>query len=107
LNVSKSNDILFIYSNYRLNAFGFLPGKEVAEDPQSDINAGLLDQAAVLRWVQRYIREFGGDPDQVTIWGQSAGGASTIAHAMAVKGKTSCHQRPAPFRQALVLSPFW
>ncbi|KAI9151365.1 carboxylesterase [Paramyrothecium foliicola] len=107
LNVSTSSDILFIYSNYRLNAFGFLPGKEVSEDPGSDLNAGLLDQEAVLRWTRKYIRHFGGDPDNVTIWGQSAGGASTLAHTMArTKRATGC-QRPSLYKQALILSPFW
>lgn len=99
LNVSSS-DILFVYPNYRLNAFGFLPGREVADDPHSDTNAGLRDQRAVLEWVQKHIVKFGGDPENVTIWGQSAGGGSVLAHTIA--------KQDAPlFSKAWASSPFW
>ena len=70
LNVSTSNDFIMVEPNYRVNAFGFLPGKEIAEDPNSDLNVGLLDQHAVLKWVNDNIRAFGGQPGNVTIWGQ-------------------------------------
>lgn len=43
LNVSASTDIIFVYPNYRVNAFGFLPGSEIAADSESDSNTGLLD----------------------------------------------------------------
>ena len=49
-------------------------------DGSTDANAGLLDQTFALRWVQRNIANFGGNPDKVTIFGQSAGGASTGHH---------------------------
>ncbi|KAI0137013.1 carboxylesterase [Xylariales sp. AK1849] len=101
LNVSESSNMIFVYPNYRLNAFGFLPGKEVAEDAHSDVNAGLLDQEMVLTWTQKYIKQFGGDPDQVSIWGQSAGGGSVVAQVIGRK-----HDRPL-FKQALASSPFW
>lgn len=78
LNVSAQNDILFVYPNYRVNTFGFLPGKEIAEDESSDLNPGLLDQRAVLEWVNKYIDQFGGDKDNVGIWGQSAGAGSVV-----------------------------
>lgn len=48
LNVSSSNDLVFVYPNYRVNAFGLLPGREIAADPLSDLNPGLLDQHAVV-----------------------------------------------------------
>lgn len=48
LNVSSQNDFIFVYPKYRVNAFGFLPGREIAEDPYSDLNPGLLDQQATL-----------------------------------------------------------
>jgi carboxylesterase type B len=78
LNVSSKNDIIFVYPNYRVNVFGLLPGKEIAEDANSDLNPGLLDQKAVLEWVNSYIEEFGGDKGNVGIWGQSAGAGSVV-----------------------------
>ena len=64
---------------YRLGAFGFLAHPEVtAESPDRPGNFGLLDQQAGLRWVRRNIAAFGGDPDRITISGQSAGGGSVM-----------------------------
>jgi carboxylesterase type B len=103
LNVSSKNDFIFVYPNYRVNSFGFLPGKEVAGDPKSDLNVGLLDQQAALQWTHKYIEHFGGDPKNVSIWGQSAGGGSVAAQAIANGGKTS----PPLFTKALASSPFW
>jgi para-nitrobenzyl esterase len=64
--------------NYRLGPFGFLAHSALsAEDPEgSSGNYGLLDQQAALRWVRNNIAQFGGDPDNVTIAGTSAGGQS-------------------------------
>ncbi|KAI0189344.1 carboxylesterase [Xylaria flabelliformis] len=113
LNVSDTSNMIFVYPNYRVNAFGFLPGKEVREDPFSDANAGLLDQAMALRWTRKYISYFGGDPDRITIWGQSAGGGSVLAQTIAshesiAKGRNRGRKaHEAPFRQALASSPFW
>ncbi|KAK3339864.1 carboxylesterase [Lasiosphaeria hispida] len=101
LNVSGSTDILFVHPNYRINVFGFLSGREVAADPHSDLNAGLLDQEAALKWVQRHIANFGGDPYSVSIWGQSAGAGSVIAQVIGRK-----HDPPL-FKQALASSPYW
>jgi para-nitrobenzyl esterase len=67
--------------NYRLGALGFLAHPALASRPDGSAgNYGLMDQRAALRWVQRYIAAFGGDPDNVTIAGQSAGGLSVLAH---------------------------
>ncbi|RAL63259.1 hypothetical protein DID88_004336 [Monilinia fructigena] len=103
LNVSSQNDILFVYPNYRVNTFGFLPGKEIAEDENSDLNPGLLDQRAVLEWVNKYIEQFGGDRDNVGIWGQSAGAGSVVAQVLA-----NSEEITSPlFNRALASSPFW
>jgi len=88
LNVSNENDFIFAYPNYRVNAFGFLPGMEIADDSQSDLNPGLLDQQAALQWTHKYIAHFGGNARNVTIWGQSAGGGSVVAQAIANRGHT-------------------
>ncbi|KAK1972951.1 carboxylesterase [Colletotrichum sublineola] len=101
LNVSSCSDMMFVYPNYRTNAFGFLPGKEVAADSNSDLNPGLLDQEAVLKWTKKYIQQFGGNPEDVTVWGQSAGGGSVLAQALGRGGKQKL------FRKAMANSPFW
>ncbi len=70
-------DVVVVSFNYRLGAFGFLHwhgDDRTPEAPRS--NLGLRDQLAVLRWVQREIGAFGGDPARVTIFGESAGGMS-------------------------------
>jgi para-nitrobenzyl esterase len=70
--------VVFVSVAYRLGAFGFLAHPELSrESPQrSSGNYGLLDQVAALKWVQRNISSFGGDPGRVTIAGQSAGAMS-------------------------------
>ncbi|XP_063595061.1 juvenile hormone esterase-like [Penaeus indicus] len=66
-------DVIVVVVQYRLGSFGFLAGG-IAEAPG---NMGLMDQIMALRWVQDHITAFGGDRDSVTVFGQSAGGAST------------------------------
>lgn len=113
-NSAGDDGMIFVYPNYRVNAFGFLPGRQVAADPFSDPNAGLLDQAMVLRWTQKHIHRFGGDPARVTIWGQSAGGGSVVAQVISAAAAARQGRRresglspPPLFRQALASSPFW
>jgi para-nitrobenzyl esterase len=66
--------------NYRLGALGFLAHPALASHPGGPSgNYGLMDQQAALRWVQRNIRRFGGDPRNVTIFGESAGGLSVLS----------------------------
>ncbi|KAL2848838.1 Alpha/Beta hydrolase protein [Aspergillus pseudoustus] len=103
LNASTLNDYVVIYPNYRVNAFGFLPGKAIKESPTSDLNPALLDQEYVLKWVQKHITQFGGNPQNVTVWGQSAGGGSVVAQVLA-NGRRG-HKKL--FSKALASSPFW
>ncbi|KAH6918005.1 carotenoid ester lipase [Coprinopsis sp. MPI-PUGE-AT-0042] len=78
--------VIFVSMNYRLNAFGFIAGKEVRDAGVA--NLGLHDQREALRWVQKNIAAFGGDPSKVTIWGESAGAMSVALHMLANGGKT-------------------
>ncbi|KAH8693411.1 lipase 4 [Phaeosphaeriaceae sp. PMI808] len=72
--------IIVVEANYRLNTFGFLGGKEVKADGIA--NLGLRDQRLALEWVQENIKAFGGDPDKVTLMGQSAGSVSVGYHLL-------------------------
>jgi para-nitrobenzyl esterase len=72
--------VVVVTINYRLGALGFLADSALASHPGGPAgNYGLMDQQAALRWVQRNIRGFGGDPGDVTLFGESAGGLSTLA----------------------------
>ena len=72
--------IVVVTINYRVNVFGFLAHPEITkEQPDAPTNFGHLDQQAATRWVKRNIQAFGGDPDNITIGGQSAGGGSVCA----------------------------
>ena len=76
--VQEHSDIIYVNINYRLNMYGFMDFSSVpgGENFKTAPCNGLLDQAMALRWVHENIAAFGGDPDNVTIFGQSAGGGS-------------------------------
>ncbi len=76
-------NIIVVTINYRLGALGFLALPALTAQAGQSGNYGFLDQQAALRWVQRNIDAFGGDPAHVTIGGESAGGWSVCSHLAA------------------------
>jgi para-nitrobenzyl esterase len=77
------HSVVLVNVNYRLNAFGFLALDELRNESGSggsSGNYGVQDQRFALQWVQRNIKQFGGDPTQVTIYGESAGAFSVCYH---------------------------
>jgi para-nitrobenzyl esterase len=73
--------VVVVTINYRLGALGWLAHPALAASPGGPAgNYGQMDQQAALRWVQRNIARFGGDPENVTVAGQSAGALSVLAH---------------------------
>jgi len=79
--LAQTANAVVVTVNYRLGAFGWLalPSLAAEADDGSTGNYGLLDSIAALKWVQRSIANFGGDPQRVTLVGQSAGGEQTFA----------------------------
>ncbi|KAJ7144316.1 Alpha/Beta hydrolase protein [Mycena epipterygia] len=96
----SNRGVVVVTIQYRLGVFGFLPGAEVKKN--GTLNAGLLDQEFALRWVNQHISKFGGDPEKVTIWGESAGAGSVLQHLVANGGQT----KPQLFRAAITSSTF-
>ncbi|CAN5365478.1 carboxylesterase/lipase family protein [soil metagenome] len=71
----REGGVVFVNLNYRLGALGYLDFTEFSTPERPlESNLGLRDQVAALRWIQDNIRQFGGDPDNVTVFGESAGG---------------------------------
>jgi para-nitrobenzyl esterase len=76
-NLAGRGDVVVVTVQYRLGAWGFLDVSETGgQDFAHSGNVGLLDQVAALKWVKENIAAFGGDPNNVTLFGQSAGSAS-------------------------------
>ncbi|GAA6039281.1 hypothetical protein JCM8097_003242 [Rhodosporidiobolus ruineniae] len=83
--VEVGQPIIFVSINYRLGVFGFPAGQTASN--AGILNLGLKDQRKALHWVQENIAAFGGSPDKVTIWGQSAGGRSVTHQLLAYRGR--------------------
>ena len=78
-NMSRAGDAVVVGVNHRLNVFGFLNLSSYGEKYRDSANTGVMDIVAVLQWIHDNIAAFGGDPDNVTIFGQSGGGAKVLA----------------------------
>ena len=83
-----SDPVILVTLNYRLGILGFMSfGDDVVSG-----NMGLKDQTLALKWVQKHIAKFGGDPQKVTIFGESAGGTSVMAHVLSPLSKNLFHR---------------
>jgi len=80
--IARQTGTVVVSMNYRLGQLGFLAHSDLTAESPDDAsgNYGLMDQTAALHWVQENIAAFGGDPDQVTIFGESAGAFSVCSH---------------------------
>lgn len=87
-NLARKGDVVVVTLNHRLNVLGFLDLSEFGPEYAESGNAGLLDLVAALEWVRDNAEAFGGDPDNVTIFGQSGGGGkvSVLCATPAAKG---------------------
>lgn len=94
-----SKDVVLVSINYRLGVFGFLTHPELSIESPNHVsgNYGILDQIESLKWIKKNIAQFGGDPDNITIFGQSAGAGSV---------KTLCESPLAKdlFKRAIIMS---
>jgi carboxylesterase type B len=99
--VAQGKPIVFVAVNYRVGGFGFMPGKEILADGSS--NLGLLDQRLGLQWVADNVAAFGGDPDKVTIWGESAGAISVMDQMLLYDGDNT-YKGKALFRGGIMNS---
>ncbi|OSC98005.1 carotenoid ester lipase precursor [Trametes coccinea BRFM310] len=84
--IEMNEPVIYVSMNYRVSAFGFLASQEVKDAGVG--NLGLQDQRLALRWIQKYISAFGGDPTKVTIWGESAGAISVALHLITNGGNS-------------------
>lgn len=99
-NISKKGDVVLVSVNHRLNILGFLDLSEFGDKYKASPNVGMMDLVASLEWVRANISNFGGDPNNVTIFGQSGGGGkvTTLMNAPSAKGL---------FQKAIVQSGVW
>src|SRR5262249_21765048 len=98
--ISRKGDVVLVSVNHRLNVLGFLDLSEYGEKYTSSANASFYDLVAALQWVKDNIASFGGDPNNVTIFGQSGGGGKVTALMSSPLAK-------GLFHKAIVESGVW
>ena len=95
--VEGGSPVIHVAMNYRLGFFGFAQSGSLKEEGSE--NAGLRDQRLAIEWVRDNIEIFGGDPENITIFGQSSGGLAIGMHILAYGGT-----KPLPFQKKIELT---
>jgi para-nitrobenzyl esterase len=106
--LTAGGDVVVVTVNYRLGSLGFLSSPVLDDEGHPSGNYGLEDQTAALGWVRRNVARFGGDPRNVTLFGQSAGARSVCAHLAAPGSRGLFHKaimQSGPCANALVAKP--
>lgn len=104
-NLAKKGDVVVVSINHRLNVLGFLDLSAYGEKYQHSANNSILDMVKALEWVKNNIANFGGDPNNVTIFGQSGGGAKVNTLMAMPKAKGLFHKainQSGAFRSAML-----
>ncbi|WP_339628317.1 carboxylesterase family protein [uncultured Maribacter sp.] len=104
-NLAKKGDVVVVTINHRLNVLGFLDLSAYGEKYQHSANNSILDMVKALEWVKNNIANFGGDPNNVTIFGQSGGGAKVNTLMAMPKAKGLFHKainQSGAFRSAML-----
>lgn len=90
--LAQKQDVVVVGVNHRLNAFGFLNLSSFGEKYADSANIGMLDIVMALQWIQENIAAFGGDPDNVTVFGQSGGGCKCLVLMASAKAGGLFHR---------------
>ncbi|KAL6796378.1 Alpha/Beta hydrolase protein [Trichoderma sp. SZMC 28013] len=99
--VTMDHPVIVVQMNWRVSALGFLGGKELKKE--GNTNLGLRDQRFALQWIAENIEAFGGDPNRVTLWGESGGSMSVFNHMLINGGDHTYNGKPL-FRGAMLNS---
>ncbi|MCS6622553.1 carboxylesterase family protein [Roseibacterium beibuensis] len=104
--MAASQGMVVVSINYRLGVLGYLAHPELSAESRKDVsgNYGLLDQIAALKWIEANIGAFGGDPDNVTIAGESAG-ALSVTYLMASPGARGLFDRAIAQSAYMISTP--
>ena len=97
LSAANHKPVIYVALNYRLGIFGFSRSQSLKD--KKSLNVGIRDQRLGLEWIRDNIEAFGGDPNQITAYGLSAGGTFLSLHPMLYEGKQG-----VPFQQAWIMS---
>lgn len=105
---ASNGEVIVVSFNYRTGPYGFLANEQLQDE--GNLNVGLHDQRAAIKWVQRHVAAFGGDPKKITLFGTSVGGGSVLLHLLAYGGDVPCEdevQWRSGIAQSIYLPPVY
>lgn len=105
---ASNGEVIVVSFNYRTGPYGFLANEHL--QAEGNLNVGLHDQRAAIKWVQRYIAAFGGDSESITLFGTSVGGGSVLLQLLAYGGDVPCEdevQWRSGIAQSIYLPPVY